>query len=1249
MTEKEKAIQTLKENPDLAKKFDELFGEGESQKYLQSTTLDSNETQTQENNEEDGVFKDVGKQIIGGVLDATKNTINLVENIGDSASNFMSEKTGLTGLYDSQGEGFIDKAFLTTEEAKEQGSEDFFFGKFNERDNLGQYIPDVPDADTMVGAFVRPTAQFLTSYLTGGKILKQVKPLTTGGKVTKGMVQGGFADFVAFDEHEARLSDMFEGTAFANPVADYLASDENDSYAEGRFKNFLEGMVLGGAIESVFAGFRGFKNRKKARLEGDEKAYKEVDAKETKILEETITKKKSNKKIIDEAQDNKINKKLNKDKKRKSKDAQELKSNLEDSNLTKDLALMKKNIAKWRNSEIDPATKKPWKLKDILDNAFASGTFARVNSDESIFVLNKVMENLRGLGKITDETKTNEEIIKVAEDLGKNPVKVVFDLARLADEMDGAETKALAGYIVQRGYSNNLYRISEAILNGTAKEEDFDNVFTLLEELTLANKNVSTGGSRILNASKINEGLKNVEEIIPAEDVQKWAKYKRASNEFKWLPSKKNKKILIKATAKLNDPHQRNTFLQKVLKVKNDFRFIAKLNEYWINAILSSPKTHAINMSSNAIMTLITPMEMIIGGSIRMNGSVIREGIDTYIGLYKYAMDSFRLLGHSVKENKNYLDETTKIDLPTKEAIGGVTGKIVRTPSRLLGAEDEFFKQINYRAKLYARAMQLTRVKLGDGKIKKAEFAEEVETIFATGFEKGDVKFGKGTNDYALAYAQDNTFTRGLSDKIKPQDGGKAFKRSSLGSIVQDTTNSHPALKQILPFVRTPVNILRTTWERTPLLNLAQREYREKIFNGLPHEKAQAWGKMAVGSVLYTTAVGLAVGGKISGGGSRDYQIRKQQIDAGWRPYSYKNSDGEWISYERLDPWGMFLGLTADFAELRHFISDEDADKLAYSMKALEMQKLFPDGMSSEEMSDEILETLNPDFDVPQYLFQGIASAGKNVVNKTYLKGISEILEAIQTGDTNNSRLLKYTQNKLGSFVPNIMKKMLNDPYYRELNGVMDGLKAGIPYFNETLEPKYDYKGEKSERTGTFLDNLANPFSTFKDEELLLEDEIARLNVRFPPPDSKMGGNGNIEMKDFKNSEGKSAFLEYNELIGTLKLGNNFESTTIKSEAKTLRQKLEETIQSDAYQNLEDTVSFDNQSYKGGKVAMLQNIISNYRKQAKKELKLKKEFKNDKGQSLNSANELNKSLLFQFKNMKTQGTSKEDYLFNYKN
>ena len=41
-------------------------------------------------------------------------------------------------------------------------------------------------------------------------------------------------------------------------------------------------------------------------------------------------------------------------------------------------------------------------------------------------------------------------------------------------------------------------------------------------------------------------------------------------------------------------------------------------NEIWINALLSNPKTHLINMTSNMFNMFIRPLEKTIGGDYRL-------------------------------------------------------------------------------------------------------------------------------------------------------------------------------------------------------------------------------------------------------------------------------------------------------------------------------------------------------------------------------------------------------------------------------------------------------------------------------------------------------------------------------------------------------------------------------------------------------------------------------------------------------
>ena len=76
---------------------------------------------------------------------------------------------------------------------------------------------------------------------------------SAGGVISGGAVKGFISDFTVFDENEERLAEVLnEIPVLSNIVTDYLADREDDSKAEARFKNALEGVGLGALLDSVF-------------------------------------------------------------------------------------------------------------------------------------------------------------------------------------------------------------------------------------------------------------------------------------------------------------------------------------------------------------------------------------------------------------------------------------------------------------------------------------------------------------------------------------------------------------------------------------------------------------------------------------------------------------------------------------------------------------------------------------------------------------------------------------------------------------------------------------------------------------------------------------------------------------------------------------------------------------------------------------------------------------------------------------
>jgi hypothetical protein len=171
-----------------------------------------------------------------------------------------------------------------------------------------------------------------------------------------------------------------------------------------------------------------------------------------------------------------------------------------------------------------------------------------------------------------------------------------------------------------------------------------------------------------------------------------------------------------------------------------------------------------------------------------------------------------------------------------------------------------------------------------------------------------DPATGQARHRRALQEAQVTTFQQELL-------------AGTAGATVQMARSRHPVLTFVLPFVKTPINVLRYGWKMTPGLNVVQTEYREALAGRHGAEaQAQAAGQMALGSVFMGLAATMAVNGKITGAGPKEPNLQKELRATGWQPYSYVLEDGDggkrYIPMGRFDPAGMVFSMVANLVEV---------------------------------------------------------------------------------------------------------------------------------------------------------------------------------------------------------------------------------------------------------------------------------------------------------------------------------------------
>jgi len=144
------------------------------------------------------------RQIVGGFLDATKELSQALESV---------VPLGTLG-----GDDVTEDSFITADEPR-----------------------------TTTGGVVRGVSQFLTGFIP---VMRGMGAAGVTSKAAQVVGGGIAADAFAFDPLEDRLSNLVQSNpSLANPVTEYLAAQPDDTEAEGRFKNAIEGIGLGATAE----------------------------------------------------------------------------------------------------------------------------------------------------------------------------------------------------------------------------------------------------------------------------------------------------------------------------------------------------------------------------------------------------------------------------------------------------------------------------------------------------------------------------------------------------------------------------------------------------------------------------------------------------------------------------------------------------------------------------------------------------------------------------------------------------------------------------------------------------------------------------------------------------------------------------------------------------------------------------------------------------------------------------------------
>lgn len=1153
---------------------DQAQGQGAAQS---APSPDPRQQPAAEDNGDWTVLGEAGRAVVGGVRDAAQETLETIDYLGDS----ITEAVGAP-VYTDRG-----LEWLSADEIRDRGLADpnSFWGDL---DGMGYQLPEVGENKTTVGGAARGIAQFLTGFVGGAKVLKGagmgVKFMRGTGKAAtaaRGALTGSVADFAAFDAHEERFSDFLrENVGLEDPITGYLSADEEDTVAEGKLKNVLEGLGLGVAAEGLFAFTRLFKQAKKVANESGPEAGAEVMNEGLVKLEDENPQLFEQLRLSDETTDpNLTNPEIAKAVdaeeafKRTSVNPQEVVEGAGEVRLYNAAGLTRPEARPKSPINVDGfrqawSNNKMWKAGADVD--FTEFTEGRLFNHDYMDGAPTVKEVLNLAADQIDPAalpnKTTFDAVyrgarnELANATRTSPDALDSTIRRMAADADRQKRVVVAGKMMIQDLAREIDALSRRIdLSAAAGKETVADEAKLvrhierLGELEANLKSIITGSAQTTAVGRI-----RTKDVLTGKELDVQDVMEQIRSQVDTVGgSKKVRELAKKIKAASDDNGTIN--LQGITDIARKTKWGKAIdihNEYWINAILSGPKTHLINIMSNAAHTAILPAEKMVGGVLTGNYDAVREGARIYAGMRSAVFDSFKMAGKAFWREQNILDpqgqimegsmrqyhaiDRTSLGM-RKGPMGNLVdmlGKVVRLPSRALLTMDEFFKQLNYRAMTHARVVDKADGLVRSGKLDQKDvgkwIANQIEATI-------DRETGRGLADDPLHYAREVTFTQELEEGT--------FSRG-----LQTLVNKHPGMRVILPFVRTPTNILRATMKRTPLLGNLERRLKADLQSGDPIRVATARGQQATGAALWTGAIMLAMDGRITGGGPNDPALRARLLETGWQPYSFVLGNEEegyrYVQFRRLDPFATFFGLAADFAEIGGQMGEVETQDLATMM---------------------------------------VTAISNNLVSKTYLQGVVDAVKALAMPDWYAER---WMQRYTSSYVPysSAMRQIRtqDDQAMREVWSIMDAVKNTIPGYSETLparrswitgEPILYPKGWGSEMVSPVGEALAaaNPITQGAPKGDLVLDELARLQHGFTPPQKTLRG---VDL----TSAQYSRLLE---LHGTVRIGRY-----------TMHERLKRLMESYRYTDgAADRINPDEY-----RLRMVRDIISDYRAKAQQEL-----------------------------------------------
>lgn len=570
----------------------------------------------------------------------------------------------------------------------------------------------------------------------------------------------------------------------------------------------------------------------------------------------------------------------------------------------------------------------PFSEGDIVKTGKAIGKVIKVAGEIAfVNIAGKVTEVpvqqlIAMTGRNPEDSSINLKNLKIAEEAKINLMQATQDLGK---EIENQTGKPLTHKEVVEAAQN-----AEIISKGISREQTLDFQASLLKTrqhlASLAEQNELT--PEFLDTLKVMSDLgtdiaRNLESFkIEAMPEYATAKVKIIKDIIKL--GKSSEEILDAAKGvDFKDEQSVAKFYRKFVKPK----LSEKLDEFVYMNILSSPLTHIVNVTSNAIqLAAMNPLTKLASGMVdlvasKMTGKerehYLSEVPNFYKGVINAVPKAFDAAMQALK-GKKYLERPDVKHLPTlSKFVDWGTFKIGKYVPRALEAADVFFR---------------TMIEAG-----------EVEAI--------SKKLGHPPNAKEMTQIQKEARKRAdyYVFRSKP-DAENATGQGKLLSAIDQLTNAVyrlravPGMKWFIRFVQTPMNIIKQGVEYSPA--------GVATFAGSKNKKEQA-AKTIIGSLVFAGASWLAANNLTTWSAPTGDKDKNEFYAAGLQPYSVRIGD-KWVSYSKIGPLAYPLAMAAALhyytKESPKALTDSEMDKIVDGLTGI--MKFFSDQSYMQGVGD---------------------------------------------------------------------------------------------------------------------------------------------------------------------------------------------------------------------------------------------------------------------------------------------------------